>query len=347
MAVGGRRLLPLRRQLPDSLLPSLAGLPALPVSGRARPQIRGLGRAGSLGDLGWVVDALTVVSVIPPAKPHASPRCLRILVLPVAAALLVSGLPCRRARADDNPQSPGCPFPAGDGHSRTDPPGSERQSSGRSEQPDDIDTSDVGSTDFLSCSGSNEWGAWTEFVGARLDASFGATDMGDLAFSDDGEVLTLDGETLALGTAHLAGGEFAIDVAPTSALRLGAGGGLYGPVGGVDGGEVQPSALGHGAFSQHLTVYVAFVEAGFAQRIGSIFTFAMVRAGLLHASIDVDSDCGCAGTLRADDFVLGPRLGLRAPLYASLYAQAAVFADATRPFDYTATLGIGIGRRPR
>jgi hypothetical protein len=178
----------------------------------------------------------------------------------------------------------------------------------------------------------------------RLSGGYGTWDWSEVDFAGPG-TFTLDGEALALGAVDLAGGELVIEVAPTRALRLGGGAGVWGPVGGQAGGDLGPGVLGGHAESAGLTVLTVFAEGGFVQRIGGLTVFAAMRLGMMGATVDVASDCGCAGQLDATRLVLGPRFGVRAPLYRSLYVSGAVFADVQTFPDYVATLGIGFGRR--
>ena len=189
---------------------------------------------------------------------------------------------------------------------------------------------------------------WPEEIGFRLDAGYGALDFGPSTFADtDDPDISVLGSEIDLGQADLAGAEFAADLAPTRHFRLGGGFGFYAPFGGEMGGSLGYTRFGRDSFVEGLRVFQAFAEMGFVQRVGRLHAYAVAHAGLIRAEVDVSSSCGCNWRLAATRVALGPRLGVRAHLYKSLYLQTAVFADALEFPDYVATVGIGIGRRAR
>lgn len=189
---------------------------------------------------------------------------------------------------------------------------------------------------------------WPQEIGFRLDAGYAGLDLGPSTFADtDDPAIAVLGSDILVGGIDLAGGELAIDLAPTRHFRLAGGFGMYAPVAGEAGGTLPYSRFGRDAVIDGLTVFQTFVEAGFVQRVGRLHAYAVAHAGLIRAQLDVSSSCGCDWRLAATRIVLGPRLGIRAHLYKSVYLQTALFADALELPDYVATIGLGLGRSAR
>jgi hypothetical protein len=262
------------------------------------------------------------------------------------------------ARADENFE----PFPCE--HDDRDDSSSSSSSSSSDDYDDDSDDSVAGAFADAFFSGSSSESSssyqgsgepvqlelyWPDELGIRLDAGYGAMDFSAQPFVDtDNDAIEVLGSEIHVGSASLAGGEIAVDLAPTPSFRLGAGLGVYGAVGGDSGGSLgNYSRFGENAVVESLVLIQGFVEAGFVQRVGAVNAFAVAHAGVLRADLEVSSDCGCNWRLGSTRFVFGPRLGLRTHLYRSLFVQAAVFGDVLEMGDYVATIGFGIGRRPR
>jgi len=266
------------------------------------------------------------------------------------------------AAADDNDQSPSCPFPSSsstdsDLNGNTTSPGDDYGDSSSSssgdyggssswDSDDDHDHYDSGS----GCSGGG-WDPgpllWPSFLDLRLVGGVGSTAWDEADFGTPDGDFSVPGGELGVGRVVLGGGELVLDVAPNEHLRIGVGAGFYGPVGGDHGGDVPEGVFPNHAVATSLTVLTTFGELGFVHRVGGLAAFGFFHVGLAGASLDIESDCECDGSLTATQLVLGPKLGLRGYLSSDFFVQGSVRADLNHFPDWVATIGIGLGQRPR
>lgn len=169
----------------------------------------------------------------------------------------------------------------------------------------------------------------------RVDVQFALArfDPSDMAFSDPNGPLQLRGEAMRLDAGVGFGAGFSV--------------GVVGPNGGAsfnflyfapdDSGAV---ALGAPLRGLHVARWT--LEAGFMRRFGDITPFFLVEGGILRATADLQEPFV---TIHAHRFTLGPRVGLRAFLFKTLYVQLAYFMDMLAFPDHVLALGLGLGRR--
>jgi len=180
---------------------------------------------------------------------------------------------------------------------------------------------------------------WPEPLAVSFSGMHGMTDWGDVYFEDPGSTFQMPGSAFAFERVDVWGATLTVSYVG-EIFRVGWGLGYATPAGGLGGASLP--RLGPEAEVERVHLMRWFAEAGLGHRFGDLTLFAVMQAGLMRAIVDTRAP---RLMLRAVQYTVGPKLGVRAHVYKTLFVQAAVFANVLRFPDHAVTLGVGVGHR--
>lgn len=167
--------------------------------------------------------------------------------------------------------------------------------------------------------------------------TFGSSDWADTPFRQRDTSLRLQGEELELGRLDFTGFDAVFHYLGRPPWIVGAGMTYGTPFG---GGGRRVEVLGPRARIDRVHLFRWYAEAGARALFGDLELFAMLHLGAQRAMVEVS---GPDRLLIASRVAAGPRAGLRARLYRTLYVHASVFTDVLVWPGSLVTLGLALG----